>query len=75
MIIVMTDRQNKVSSIIEKVTTIFIMFPLCTFFLTPMFVLFGVDVTIMLSIVGYMVLVYLVWMIISFFIKLFNKII
>lgn len=75
IIIVMTDRQNKINSIIEKVTTIFFVFPFCTFCLTPMFVLCGGDTTTMLSIVGYMVLVLIGWLFISFFIKLFNKII
>lgn len=71
----MTDRQNKVNSIIEKVTTIIFVFPFCTFCLTPLFVLCGTDVKLMLGIVGYMLLVLIGWLIISFFVRLFNKII
>lgn len=69
----MTDKQNKVNSIIEKVTTFIFVFPFCTFCLTPLFVLCGIDVKLMLSIVGYMLLVFIGWMFISFFIRLFNK--
>lgn len=75
IIIVMTDRQSKINSIIEEVTAILLVFPFCTFCFTPLFVLCGTDVKLMLSIVGYMLLAFIGWMIISFFIKLSNKII
>lgn len=72
----MTEKQKKVERFVELSNTLIALAICIVICLTiPICLLFNVDIDVFFNILGYMIAVEIVWFLISFYLRLFYKII